>query len=79
MQPSHVAGIKGLAPTWVTSHILLLSWFLLYPRPAISQVLVPGPKGDLVRESVWVVDQYKSLATTRKTTERTCIYVSEFL
>lgn len=67
------------APTWIITCILLLGWLLLDPRLAISQVLVPGPTGDLVRESVWVVDQQKSLTTTRKTTERTCIYVSEFL
>lgn len=79
MQPSKEASIRGLVPTWIISCILLLSWLLLYPRLAISQVLVSGPKGDLVRESVWEVDQQKSLTTTRKTTERTCIYVSELL
>lgn len=74
------AGIGNLAVTWIIiSQAFLLGWVLLMSWLAISQVFVPGLEGTLVTESMWVEDQQKSLIPTRKTAQRTCIYVSKFL
>lgn len=76
---SSKASVGNLAATWIISQAFILGWVLLCAWLAISYAFVPGLEGTLVTGGMWVEDQQKSLITTRRTTQRTCIYVSKFL